>query len=114
MAPDYRRFATSIARDVTGRSRLMGDDLNHTLAVLEPSLRELIGSKFAEYECRIVDKVTGDGLLRELSGGVDALRGVAEVPRGMAERTPDVAPNERFDFRLGISIGNIIIVIARA
>jgi adenylate cyclase len=107
-------LAAIFSLDVTGYSRLMGEDLGRTLAVLKALLREFIGPKIAEHDGRIVEKTTGDGLLREFSSVVDALRGVVEVQRGMAERNPGVAPDKRLNFRIGINVGNIIIVFARA
>jgi len=86
----------------------MGVDDSGTLAALKAHRRELIDPKIAEHDGRIV-KATGDGLLLEFSSVVDAVRCAVEVQRGMAERNAGVAPDKRFDFRIGINVGDIII-----
>ena len=108
MARDHRRLAAIVSLDVAGYSRLMGVDDSGTLAALKTHRRELIDPKIAEHNGRIV-KTTGDGLLLEFSSVVDAIRCAIEVQRGMDERNAGVAPDKRLDFRVGISVGDIII-----
>ena len=80
-----RRLAAILAADVTGYSRLMGQDEEGTHARLRAHLRELVDPKIAEHRGRIV-KNTGDGMLAEFSSIVDAVRCAAEVQRAMADR----------------------------
>ena len=108
MARDHRRLAAIVSLDVAGYSRLMGMDDSGTLAALKAHRRELIDSKIAEHDGRIV-KTTGDGLLLEFSSVVDAVRCAVDVQRGMAERNTSIAPDKRLDFRIGINVGDIII-----
>ena len=108
MARDHRRLAAIVSVDVAGYSRLMGMDDSGTLAALKSHRRELIDTKIAEDNGRIV-KTTGDGLLLEFSSVVDAVRCAVDVQRAMAERNAGIAPDKRIDFRIGINVGDIII-----
>ena len=108
MARDQRRLAAIVSADVAGYSLLMGRDDSATLAGLKAHRRELIDPKVAEYCGRIV-KTTGDGVLLEFPSVVDAVRCAVDVQRGMAERNASVPPEQRIEFRIGISVGDIII-----
>src|SRR5262245_7943779 len=57
---------------------------------------------------RIV-KPTGAGMLVEFASAVDAARGAVEIQRGMSGKNADVQQDGRFDFRIGIHVGDIII-----
>src|SRR5690349_25139201 len=92
-----RRLAAIFAADVAGYSRLMGADEEGTLARLNAHRREFLEPTVADYRGRIV-KRTGDGVLIEFGGAVDAVRYAVEVQRGRAERnaaTPQDNPTER-------------------
>jgi len=108
LAREPRRLAAIVSADVAGYSRLMGADDSGTLAALKGHRRELIDPKISEYGGRIV-KTTGDGLLLEFPSIVDAVRCAVDVQRGMAQRNTGIAPDQRFEFRVGINVGDIII-----
>src|SRR4029453_9576128 len=108
VARDHRRLAAIVSADVAGYSRLMGMDDSGTLAALKAHRREWIDPKIAEYGGRIV-KSTGDGLLLEFPSVVDAVRCAVDVQRGMAERNAGAPADGRFDFRIGINVGDVII-----
>jgi TolB-like protein/class 3 adenylate cyclase len=103
-----RRLTAILAADVAGYSRLMGIDEEGTLARLKAHRRELIDPKITKHHGRIV-KTTGDGLLVEFTSVVDAARCVVEVQRAMVERNVTVPQEKRIEFRVGISVGDIII-----
>jgi class 3 adenylate cyclase len=102
-----RRLAAILAVDVAGYSRLMGADEEGTLAALKAIRRELADPKIKEHRGRIV-KTTGDGLLLEFASVVDAVRCAVEVQREMTERTAELPPDRRIEFRMGINVGDII------
>jgi adenylate cyclase len=102
-----RRLAAILAADVVGYSRLMGSDESGTLQALKTIRAELIDPTIAAHNGRLV-KTTGDGLLVEFSGVVDALR-ATEVQAGMAERNTAVPNDRRIDFRIGINMGDIVV-----
>jgi len=89
-----RRIAAILAADVTGYSRLVGDDEEGTLARLRALRRELIDPEIAAHRGRIVH-VTGDGLLIEFASAIDAVRCAVAVQRSMAGAVagpPSLAP----------------------
>src|SRR4029077_16846105 len=104
-----RRLAAILAADVAGYSLLMGADEEGTLDRLKAHRRELIDPKIAEHHGRIV-KTTGDGMLVEFASVVDSVRCAVEVQQRMGERNADVPGDHRIAFRIGINLGDIIIV----
>jgi adenylate cyclase len=104
-----RRLTAILAADIAGYSRLMGADEEGTLAQLKAHRRDLIDPKIDEHRGRIV-KTTGDGMLVEFASVVDALRCAVEVQRCMVGRNAEVAPEKLIEFRVGVNVGDIIIV----
>jgi adenylate cyclase len=103
-----RRLTAILAADVAGYSRLMGADEEGTLARLKAHRQALVDPKITEHRGRIV-KTTGDGMLVEFASVVDAVRCAVEVQRGMVGRNSEVAEEKRFEFRMGVNVGDIII-----
>jgi len=103
-----RRLAAILAADVAGYSRLMGLDEQGTLTKLKVIRSELIDPQIAAHHGRIV-KTTGDGLLVEFGSTVDALRCASEVQARMAERNAAAVPERRFEWRVGIHQGDIVV-----
>jgi class 3 adenylate cyclase len=103
-----RRLAAILMADVAGYSRLMREDEDGTHAALIGLRREVSDPKIAEHRGRIV-KTTGDGLLVEFAGVVDAVRCVVPVQREMALRNDNIPEERRIQFRIGINLGGIII-----
>jgi tetratricopeptide (TPR) repeat protein len=87
---------------------LIGADEEGTLERLRAHRRELIDSKIAEHQGRIV-KSTGDGLLVEFASPVKAVRCAIEVQHGMADRNADVPQEQQLEFRIGINLGDVIV-----
>ena len=102
-----RRLTAILAADVAGYSRLMGTREEETHERLKAHLTELVNPKIAEHRGRVV-KNTGDGFLAEFASVVDAVRCAAEIQRGMADREPEVAEEQRIRFRIGINLGDVI------
>src|SRR5262249_49375631 len=103
-----RRLAAILAADVAGYSRLMGSDEEGTLERLKALRRELIDPGIVEHHGRIVN-TTGDGLVVEFAGVVDAVRCAVEAQQAMAERNADVAADSRIELRIGINLGDVIV-----
>src|SRR6202045_640897 len=97
-----RRLAAILAADVAGYSRLMGADEEGTHERLRAHLRQLVEPKIEEHHGRVV-KNTGDGLLAEFAGVVDAVRCAAEVQRGMLDREPEVPGERQIRLRIGVN-----------
>ena len=102
-----RRLAAVLAADVVGYSRLMGANEAGTLAALKAHRKELVDSRIAEHEGRIV-KLTGDGMLVEFSSVVNAVACATEIQTKMRERNADVPEERRIEFRIGVNVGDII------
>ena len=103
-----RRLSAILAADVVGYSRLMGIDEAGTLAALKAIRTELVDSKIADHQGRIV-KLTGDGMLIEFPSVVSAVACAAEIQRGMQDRNAGVPQNRRIEFRIGINLGDVIV-----
>lgn len=102
-----RRLAAILAADVVGYSRLMGANEVGTLAALKAHRSELVDSKIAEYQGRIV-KLTGDGILVEFPSVVNAVECASKIQREMRVRNVDIPEDRRIEFRIGINLGDII------
>src|SRR5215813_15063558 len=103
-----RRLAAVLAGDIAGYSRLMGRDEEGTLAQLKVLRKTIVDPGIAAHRGRIV-KTTGDGMLVEFASAVDATRCAVEMQRAMAQRSCDMAPEFRIEFRIGIHVGDIMI-----
>ena len=103
-----RRLTAVLAADVVGYSRLMGADEEGTLAQLNTHRRALVDPKIKEHRGRIV-KTTGDGMLVEFASVVEAVCCAVEVQHGMTKRNAKVPQEKRIEFRVGISVGDIIV-----
>jgi adenylate cyclase len=101
-----RRLAAVLAADVVGYSRLMGTDELGTLRILNEHHLELVEPSIAAYKGRIV-KTTGDGILVEFAGAVDAVACAMAVQIKMRERNKGAA--QVITFRVGINVGDIIV-----
>jgi adenylate cyclase len=104
-----RRLAAILAADVTGYSRLIGADEEGTLNRLRSIRAEVVDPSIAQYRGRIV-KTTGDGLLVEFSSVVDALRCATEIQNAIAEGNAGIAVEKRIELRIGINVGDIVVV----
>jgi TolB-like protein/cytochrome c-type biogenesis protein CcmH/NrfG len=103
-----RRLMAIVAADVAGYSRLMSADEEGTLARLKAYRHSLVDPTIAEHRGRII-KTTGDGLLAEFPSAVEAVRCAIEVQRGMSAGNIDLPAKARFEFRMGINVGDIML-----
>jgi adenylate cyclase len=103
-----RRLAAIFAADVVGYSRLMGRDEEGTHAALKTVRRSLFDPKIELHRGRIV-KSTGDGALVEFASAVEAVRCAIEIQHSIAARNKELPNDRRIEFRIGITIGDIIL-----
>jgi len=103
-----RRLAAIVAADVVGYSRMMEADEERTLRTLRLHRTELLEPAVARHGGRIF-KVMGDGFLMEFASVVRAARCVIDIQRGMVARNAGVPEDQRFQFRVGINLGDIIV-----
>ena len=105
-----RRLAAILAADVVGYSRLMERDEAGTLAALKAHRAELIDPLIAEHNGRLV-KLMGDGALIEFASVVDAVACAIAIQSGMAERNAGLSGQRRFEFRIGVHLGDVVFEI---
>jgi adenylate cyclase len=86
----------------------MGVDEAGTHAAWKSHRMELIDTKIAEYQGRVV-KHTGDGFLAEFPSVVNAVACAAIVQQGMRARNAGVPQDRRIEFRIGINLGDVIV-----
>jgi adenylate cyclase len=103
-----RRLTAILAADVVGYSRLMEADEAGTLSALKEIRSNLIETKIAEHQGRVV-KLTGDGILAEFPSVVSAVACAAEMQRAVRERLARTPPDRRIEFRIGINLGDVIV-----
>ncbi|MCZ6590530.1 MAG: adenylate/guanylate cyclase domain-containing protein [Alphaproteobacteria bacterium] len=103
-----RRLAAILAADVVGYSRLMGADEAGTLARLKQLRRDVFDPHTEEFGGRLF-KTTGDGLLIEFPSAVDAVNHAVAVQHALAAANADVSDNQQLAFRIGISLGDVIV-----
>src|SRR5207302_3958621 len=103
-----RRLTAILAADVVGYSRLMGADEAGTLAILKKIRSELIETKIAQHQGRVV-KLTGDGILAEFPSVVSAVACATEIQRGMREQCAKMPIDRRVEFRVGVNLGDVIV-----
>src|SRR4029434_1351213 len=74
-----RKLAAIFSADVTGYSRLMGDDEEATIHTLK-TYREVITALIEQHHGRVVDS-PGDNLLAEFASAVDAVKSAVAIQR---------------------------------
>ena len=79
-----------------------------TRARLNSLQYELIDLRIAADGGRIV-KTMGDGILVEFPSAVDAVRNALYIQEAMGRCNADVPENNRIDFRVGVSVGDVIV-----
>jgi class 3 adenylate cyclase/TolB-like protein/tetratricopeptide (TPR) repeat protein len=103
-----RHLAAILAADVVGYSRLMEQDEADTFARLRTLRVELLQPEIESHQGRIF-KLLGDGLLAEFGSVVDAVECAVILQRGMTKRNDDVPEGRRIDWRIGVTLGDVIV-----
>jgi adenylate cyclase len=105
---EERRLAAIFAADIAGFSRLTGADEEGTMQRLREFRANVIDPPIAAHRGRIV-KEMGDGILVEFSSVVDAVRCSLEFQRNATARNAEIKPGKRFEFRIGIHVGDVLV-----
>jgi len=101
-----RKLAATFSADVTGYSRLMGQDevsTFHTLTTYFQVMTVLI----EQNRGRVMD-VKGDNMLAAFSSVVAAVSCAVEIQKELAQRNEELPPECRIEFRIGINVGDIV------
>ena len=104
-----RRLAAIVSTDVVGYSRLMGVDETGTLTAMRAHRGEHWNPTIEKFGGRVVG-TAGDSLLVEFASAVAAVESSIVVQRAMVERNADLPDDQRMLLRIGINIGDVIIV----
>jgi TolB-like protein/class 3 adenylate cyclase len=102
-----RKLAAILAADVVGYSRLMGEDETGTAHAVRER-REAIAPVVRAADGRLV-KTTGDGALFEFSSVVAAVECAIRIQKLMAVHNADLPPGRRILYRIGVSLGDVLI-----
>jgi adenylate cyclase len=102
-----RRLAAILHADVQGYSRLIHDDEIGTLQLLTPAL-ELLRTFVQQHGGHAVGS-RGDSLLAEFPSVVEAVQCAVGMQRELRARNAALPEHKRIAFRMGISLGDIII-----
>jgi class 3 adenylate cyclase/DNA-binding CsgD family transcriptional regulator/tetratricopeptide (TPR) repeat protein len=103
-----RRLAAILAADVAGYSLLMNTDEDATYMAWRSARAEVIDPVIATGQGRIV-KHTGDGFLAEFPTVLAAVKCAVNIQREMSRRNENLENGRRFEFRIGINLGDIIV-----
>jgi adenylate cyclase len=103
-----RKLAVILAADIAGYSALMEADEAGTFDRVRAGHKELFEPEINKHHGRIF-KLMGDGLLAEFGSVVDAVECAVTLQRGMTERNASVPEANRFEIRIGINLGEVIV-----
>ena len=101
-----RRLAAILAADISGYSRLMGEDEAVTVRDLKAH-QAVVLPLVGRYGGRIID-TAGDGILAEIPSVINATECAVEMQTIMATRNESVPESRRMRFRIGINLGDVI------
>lgn len=90
-----------------GYSRLADADEDQILSRLRSLRNDLIDPAIATYQGRIA-KRTGDRVITEFPGVLDATRCAIEIQKSMLERNADLPEDRRIEFKIGIHVGDVV------
>jgi adenylate cyclase len=102
-----RRLAAILVADVVGYSRLMSEHEERTLNVLNERLL-IFKQLIPQLNGRIFGGA-GDSVIAEFPSAVDVVRCAVELQQTMALRNAEVSDDERMQFRIGLSVGDVIV-----
>ena len=105
--PQQRRLAAIMFSDICGYSRIMGADEEQALELVEKH-NGIIQSGADQHGGTIIKKL-GDGVLVEFSSAVNAVRCAIEVQRTIGERNASSTEKGRFQVRIGIHLGDVVV-----
>ena len=107
--PLDRKLLAILAVDMVGYSRAMEVNEVGTIERLRAVRAELTDPVIAKHHGRII-KLMGDGALVVFDSVVDAVTCAAEMQKVTAERNAGLAETERVVFRIGVNLGDVMLV----
>lgn len=104
-----RRLLAIVAADVVGYSRMMEADEAGTISRLRAVRAEVTDPLVVRHHGRIV-KLMGDGAIALFDSVVDAVCCAMAIQTSMMARNVDVPDDERIVFRIGVNLGDVVLV----
>nr|WP_133770176.1 adenylate/guanylate cyclase domain-containing protein [Enterovirga rhinocerotis] len=101
-----RKIAAILAADVAGYSRLVAEDEERTLTELAAA-RDIFDALVARVGGRIFN-TAGDSIMVEFDSAVEAVRAAVDIQEAMKTRNLDLEPKRRLEFRMGLTIGDVV------
>lgn len=108
MAPEnFKRKLTAIlSADVKGYSRLMGEDEERTIRILNAYMGVITGF-IQQHRGRVV-ATGGDSVLAEFASIVDAIRCAVGIQEELKDRNKELPEDRRMEFRIGVNLGDVV------
>jgi len=101
-----RKIAAILAADVASYSRLVAEDEEGTLRRLA-AYREVFDDFVKRAGGRIFN-TAGDSVMCEFESAVEAVRCAIDIQEALRPRNADLPPERKLQFRIGISIGDVV------
>jgi len=101
-----RKLIAILSADVKDYTRLMSQDDVGTIRTLT-AYKEAMETLIKRYRGQVVD-ATGDNLLDRFYSVLDAVNAAAEMQRDLAERNADLPYHRKMEFRMGVSLGDVV------
>jgi class 3 adenylate cyclase len=101
-----RKIAAILAADVAGYSRLVAEDEEETLTRLG-AFRQVFDDFVQRFGGRIFN-TAGDSVMCEFDSAVEAVRCAIDIQESLRTRNRDLPPGRRLQFRIGITIGDVV------
>ena len=100
------KLAAILAADAAGYSRLMQDNEQATVAMLD-AYRAVFREQIEAHQGRVVD-MAGDSVLAVFETATGAVQAALDVQRVLGERNDALPEARRMHFRIGVNLGEVI------
>ena len=100
------KLAAILSADVKGYSRMMGEDEEGTIRILNAYL-EVITGFIQQHRGRVVS-TAGDSILAEFPSVVDAVQCAVEIQQVLRAKNALLPETRPMEFRIGINLGDVI------
>ena len=105
--PVKRKLAAILAADAVGYSRLMAEDEEGTMRVLQAH-RSVIDGIIQFHEGRIIN-TAGDSVLADFASPTQAVRCAVEIQDALKTRNNALPEAQRLHFRIGVNLGDVMV-----
>jgi adenylate cyclase len=106
MTAPQRRLAAIMFSDIVGFSKLMGEDQQATVALVEEHNGILV--PIIERHRGAVLKFIGDAVLASFDSAGDAVHAAVEIQRALAKRAAEQPHAKPMTLRIGIHVGDVV------